>query len=597
MLTSDNYRKDVTMKYLLSMTLFLAILGPCRAGGHGILKSIQDPFMEQDAIRRLERRRHYIELASRIPLAWKRQGKGAVTTTNPNDVAALKALYAATNGPYWNNSTRWMSGDPCGDQWMGLYCDQDGYVLDIVLVYNNLSGQVPKELALAKRLEQLILYDNAISSVAPEVYSMPSLQDLDISFNHIAGQLPATVSLPNIQHFALGSNVFKGALPSTWNTPKLRELDLSSNGFTGKLPLSLGKVVTLNTLYLSFNDLSGDYPEEWGSLSALNLLWLFSNKGLTGPFPSSWSGMTSLEDVELEQMTGSIPEYFGDAWKQLKVAKIVRGSLTGMLPKSICRLRKLQYLWLFENKLSGPIPSCIGDASLLVDLELSTNSFMGSIPSSLGSARSLQQIRLDGNQLTGVIPESLGNLMNLTELQLSNNNLTGPIPESFGNLRNLQYFDISNCHLTGSIPSFVGSLTNLQIINLCQNYLTGCVPSTLNALTDLAEFSICYNTISCVDSGLETFFDRIQHYGCFMYDNPWSCPLSTAVPKSCQADCSPCNSGEGHDQCSTCVGSSKAQCGWCSNADVSNCLEGDSQGPDTGYYCPPGDWYFGQGSC
>lgn len=585
----------MTAKHSLSITLFLLILGSCCAGG--IRNPKRDPFLEQEATRRVETRRRYIEQASRIALAWKRQGKAAVTTTNPNDVAALKALYTATNGPYWANRTRWMSGDPCADQWLGLYCDQDGYVLDIVLVYNNLSGQVPKELTLAKRLRQLILYDNAISSVAQEVYSMPSLQDMDLSYNSITGQLPATMSLPNIQQFALGSNFFKGAVPSTWNTPKLQTLDLNSNGFTGKLPLALGKVTTLQKLYLSRNDLSGDYPEEWGSLSALTLLWLFSNKGLTGPFPSSWGGMKSLEDVELEQMTGSIPEYFGDAWRQLKVVKIVRGTLTGMLPKSICSLKNLQYLWLFENKLTGPIPSCIGDDSLLVDLELSTNTFVGSIPSSLGSALSLQQIRLDVNQLTGVIPESLGNLANLTLLQLSNNNITGPIPESFGYLRNLQSLEISNCHLTGSIPSFVGSLTSLQVVNLCQNRLTGCVPSTLNALTDLGEFSICYNTISCVESGLETFFNRIQHYGCYMYDNPWSCPLSTAVPKPCQAECSLCNSGESHNQCSTCVESSKAQCGWCSNRDATNCLEGDSQGPDTGYYCPPNDWVFGQGSC
>ena len=581
---------------LLPLLLFLVILGPCRAGDKR--KAARDPFLEQDRLRRLETRRHYIEQATRTVLAWKHEGKAAATTTNPDDVTALKAFYKSTNGPHWINNTRWMSGDPCADQWLGLYCDQDGYVLQITLVYNNVSGQVPKELTLAKRLQQLTLYDNSIASVAKEVYSMPSLQAFDLSYNTISGQLPAAISLPNIQQFALGSNFLKGPIPTTWNTPKLQSLDLNSNGFTGKLPLALGKVTTLQTVYLSRNDLSGDYPEEWGSLSSLQLLWLFSNKGLTGPFPSSWGGMKSMRDVELEQMTGSIPEYFGDSWKQLKVVKIVRGNLTGMLPKSICNLISLQYLWLFENKLSGPIPSCIGDNTpLLVDLELSTNSFVGSVPSSLGSARSLQLIRLDGNNLTGVLPELLSNLMNLTELQLSDNNITGPIPTSFGYLRNLQFLEIANCRLTGPIPSSLGSLTNLQVINLCQNRLTGCVPSTLNALTDLGEFSICYNTINCVDSGLETFFNRMQHYGCVMYDNPWSCPLSTAVPKACQADCSPCNSGDSHNQCSTCVASTTAQCGWCSNGGAPNCLEGDSQGPAPGYYCPMNEWFFGQGAC
>ena len=546
-----------------------------------------DVFARQNAARRAENRRLYRETMFSFK---KNERQKAI---QPSDLTALKDFYQSTFGEFWVNNTNWMSGDPCTAPWLGVYCDQDGYVLSITLVYNNVSGQISEKLTLAKRLQTIILYDNALTKPIPEaILAMESLQTLEASFNQIPGKLPSTLSMPNIQTLSLGSNYMDGPLPTSWDTPKLEELDLNTNSFTGELPTGLSSVRSLKTLYLSINNLRGDYPASWGSLTSLQLLWLFSNKGLTGPFPSSWENMVGMQNIATEQMTGSFPSYFGN-WRGLTSVQIVRGSLVGSLPSNFCNLMKLQTLWLFQNNISGEIPNCVGQ-NPLVDFELSNNFFTGPIPSSLGECKSIIYILLDDNKLTGTIPESLGRLDKLQTIRLSNNAITGPIPDSFGSLRSLVNLELSGCRLTGSIPSSFGSLLKLEVLNLCQNQLTGCLPSTLNDLDDLAELSICYNLLNCVDNGLETLFGRLANYGCFMYDNPWTCPLPSFVPSNCQASCSKCNTATNHNDCSTCVQDSS--CGYCRSSEASNCLEGSPSGP-SGYYCSANDWTYGKGAC
>lgn len=547
-----------------------------------------DVFAKQNVERRADKRAVYQKIMFQV------KKNNRQKATQPADVTALKAFYHSTGGQSWVKNTNWMSGDPCTNQWVGIYCDEDGYVLSITLVYNNVSGEIPKELTLAKRLQAVILYDNAITKPIPEaIYTMDSLQSLELSYNQIPGELPKTMNMPSMESLSLGSNMLHGPLPTSWNAPKLQLLDLNSNSFTGVLPNSLADVRTLKTLYLSINDLRGEYPDSWGNLKSLELLWLFQNKGLKGPFPSSWAALTSLQSVSLEQMTGSFPGFFGE-WRSLTFVQIVRGSLMGSIPSNFCNLRNLKTLWLFQNNITGEIPSCIGQ-NPLVDLELSNNFFSGSIPSSIGDASPLVVILLDSNKLSGNLPDSLSRLVSLKSLRVSNNPITGSIPD-LGNCRNMTNLELSQCQFTGHIPNSLGNLVKLEVLDLCQNRLTGCVPSSLNNLVDLADFSLCYNTLNCVENGLENLFERIKNYGCFLYNNPWTCPLPSFVPSVCSASCSACNNATSHNDCSSCVKSST--CGFCNgDGNVVNCLDGTKSGPELDYYCPSQYWTYGEGSC
>ena len=512
--------------------------------------------------------------------------------TNPEDLAALKAFFISTNGVYWLNNSNWMKGDPCTGDWLGLYCDEDGYVLFIMLPYNNLTGEIPKDVLMAKRLERLTLYDNGITMIAPEVFQSSSLQYISVSHNRVTSLLPSTVSMASIQELDVSSNLIAGSIPTTWNTPELNSLDLSSNSFKGTPPAALGTLKHLQSIYLSFNSLSGTLPDSWGSLRFLKTLWIFNNN-IRSVFPSSWGDLEAMTDFEADGMIGGLPDYIGKYWSNVSTIKVVRGELTGSIPLSFCNLKKLQVLWLFQNNLTGSIPYCIGQASL-VELELSLNSLTGSIPSSIEYATQLKILFLDRNYLSGEIPRSIGNLQSLTNLRLSTNNISGSIPDVFQNMVNLTEIDLGNNELTGSIPRSFGYLTLLETMDLAQNRLIACVPNTMDRLLELAAFEIQFNMLSCVESGLSNLFDHLKNYGCYMYGNPWNCPLGTTIPKACEATCSICNNANTKGNCQACV-TADQRCGYC---DVGmNCILGNASGPIQGYYCQSGNWFYGKGSC
>ena len=39
------------------------------------------------------------------------------------EAVALFELYGSTNGSDWKNSTNWLQGDPCDNDWYGVFCD------------------------------------------------------------------------------------------------------------------------------------------------------------------------------------------------------------------------------------------------------------------------------------------------------------------------------------------------------------------------------------------------------------------------------------------------------------------------------------------
>lgn len=460
-------------------------------------------------------------------------------TTNPNDKEAMVALYTSTNGEYWYNNTNWMKGDPCDNQWHGLYCI-NGRVLQINIVFNNMSGPLPAKLAQADRLQVVRFYSNRITGTIPtEILQMQWLQILDLDHNQLQGTLPGSISMPNITSLILYQNNLEGNLPGSWDTPNLQLLEVSGNMFTGDLP-DLSGCKSLQQFVASRNNISGDFPSSLGSLQSLQTLWLFNNEFKQPEIPTSWAGLTAMQDIELDSVSGKLPSFIGESWSELVHLVIVNGALAGEFDPSLCNLQKLQDIRLFQNTLSGTLPTCICDLRSLTSLELSDNQFSGSIPYCLGS------------------------LSKLTLLYLSRNNLNG------------------------NLPSSIGSLAQLQIMDISSNSLTGSVPSSYAGLTEIVGFSLCYNKLYKLEDGLEPLYNRIMDYSCELYNNPWSCPLPSNVPASCGATCSKCNTGAQHTECTECV--ADTNCGWCSEGP--NCLQGAASGP-YGYQCNSQDWSYG----
>ena len=309
---------------------------------------------------------------------------------NPDRVA-LAALYEATLGRGWANSTNWLTDAPIGD-WFGVSADSLGRITHLSLGSNDLRGPIP-----------------------PELGTLASLEYLSLVRNSLSGPIPAELG----------------------NLAGLESLDLWGNALTGPIPPELGDLAGLQYLQLSGSSLSGPIPPELGNLASLEYLSLHRNS-LSGPIPAELGNLAGLERLDLSDndLTGSIPADLGSL-VGLRQLRLSRNDLSGVIPRELGNLAGLESLDLGGNALTGPIPPELGDLAGLQYLQLSGNSLSGVIPRELGNLKSLTSMHLSYNNLTGPIPSELGDLASLGSLYLRGNALTGPIPSELRQLEQL----------------------------------------------------------------------------------------------------------------------------------------------------------------
>ena len=360
------------------------------------------------------------------------------------DRAVLEALYDATGGAGWTDSTNWKTSAPL-DDWYGVTTDADGRVSQLDLSWNGLTGPTPVELGGLVNLQRLELFSNDLTGPIPaELGSLVNLETLDLSGNHLTGSIPAELrSLANLEWLSLGSNELTGSIPA-WlgELLHLRSLGLDGNALTGSIPAELRSLTNLETLDLGGNDLTGSIPAELRSLANLEWLSLGSNE-LTGPIPAWLGELVQLRSLGLD----------GNA-------------LTGSIPAELGSLANLEWLSLGSNELTDPIPGWLGQLIQLRSLGLGGNALGGSIPAELGNLVNLEWLDLARSDLTGLIPAELGNLVNLERLDLARNDLTGPVPAELGSLSNLEWLSLlDNNQLTGALGRTLLQLT-LDALNI-----------------------------------------------------------------------------------------------------------------------------------
>lgn len=345
---------------------------------------------------------------------------------------ALVALYESTNGAGWAISDAWLSDIPVND-WYGVSAD-GGYVNELSLTNNMLTGSIPSELENMTKLWKLDLSTNQLTGTIPiELTSMTNLWQLDLSWNQLTGTIPIELkSLIKLWKLDLSYNQLTGTIPTELESlSSLSQLDLSGNQLSGNIPTQLGKLLNLDRLFLSYNQLSGNIPTELGNLVNLTYLQLYNNQ------------------------------------------------LTGSIPTELSSLSKLIGLDLSSNQLSGNIPTDLDRLTNLFTLCLNNNQLIGAIPTELGNLENLYGLYLAGNQLTGSIPIELGNLTTMYELDLSRNQLTGSIPIELSVLNNLSVLYLNSNHLSGDIPVELVNLINLYALELAYNNLNVTVPESL----------------------------------------------------------------------------------------------------------------------
>jgi hypothetical protein len=263
-------------------------------------------------------------------------GLGLHAAISKGERKALIAFYNATNGDNWGKNTGWKDGaleadgfGPVGSEgkWGGITVSGD-HVLIIRLVFNNLDGAIPPEIANLSHLTSIHLGRNRLSgTIPPELGNLGQLENLYLGRNQLSGTIP----------------------PELGNLRQLRNLYLSRNQLSGSIPPEWGRLSNLNYMDLSVNRLSGNIPPEWGNLGHLEYLGLSSNQ-LSGAIPAGLANLGQLKNlfVKGNKFSGAIPPEWG-------------------------RLNNLNYMDLSANRLSGAIPDNLIDLTKTYHLRIAYN--------------------------------------------------------------------------------------------------------------------------------------------------------------------------------------------------------------------------------
>ena len=389
------------------------------------------------------------------------------------DRAALVAFYDATGGPEWDRRRGWSTPAPI-NTWYGVKINDDGYVTELDLRYNNLTGRVPPSLGDLTHIERLQLFGNELTGeIPPELGKLTNLSYLSLSTNKLAGSIPPELgNLVNVDTLYLSRNELSGPIPpEIGNMAALERMALFDNQLSGPLPKELGRLKKLRDLWLTDNMIEGPLPPELGDMVSLEDLSLTRNR-VSGPLPAELGRLGSLKGIGLQdnRIEGTIPSSLGNL-SALEGLSLSINRLTGSIPPELGKLSNLEYLSLFENRLSGAIPPELGNLGKLETLWLSDNRLSGAIPPELGNLSALTDLSLGRNRLSGSIPRELAALRSLTLLALFNNRLSGPLPAELGDLHNLEVLWLQfNPGIEGLLPR---SLMNIESLSQVSAYKTG----------------------------------------------------------------------------------------------------------------------------
>ncbi|KAJ4710133.1 Receptor protein kinase [Melia azedarach] len=296
------------------------------------------------------------------------------------DATAMQALKDSLRNP---TILGWSDPDPC--QWSHVKCSQNKRVTHIQISNQNLSGSLPLDLRNLSSLTVLEVADNQLSGPIPSLSGLSSLQELAFDKNNFSYMPPDFFKgLESLQSISLDYNPL-----SSWEIPAslkdamgLRSFSANQAGLSGTIPDFLGgdTFPGLIHLHLAINNLEGQIPWSF-SKSSIQTLWLngqASNTKLNGSL-SVLQNMTSLTQLWLHRnlFTGPLANF--SRLSSLEDLELRDNTLTGIVPRSLINLPKLNTVSLTNNLLQGPTPK-FNISKIKVDMRTGSNSFCSDDP-------------------------------------------------------------------------------------------------------------------------------------------------------------------------------------------------------------------------
>ena len=476
--------------------------------------------------------------------------------TDTADRAALIALYNATNGTLWSEERNWNTPRSIRN-WHGVVTNRDGFVTELVLSENDLSGTLPPELGDLAQLRRLVLDDNQLTGpIPPELGRLGQLTKLDLQRNSLNGTIP----------------------PELGKLAQLTKLDLQRNSLNGTIPAELGALSRLDSLLLHRNELSGPIPAALANLGSLRTLLLAWNQ-LSGSLPPELGNLGNLiyMTVSRNELTGTIPPELANL-SAIQILSVSRNNLTGTIPSELGDLATLKELYLYDNELTGEVPVSLASLSGLETLWIHENQLAGPLPEEFGNVTALQQLRVADNPgLTGLLPRSMIAIEFLRRLSFGTTGLCAQIDDEFQEwLRTIPDVDGTDCDvgrverlvltslhdltggsswanrgawgtdaplggwhgvatedgrvvevvlpangLSGRLPAEIANLTELTVVDLTGNDLSGAVPSAVAGLQELTELRVGRNT--GLEGALPFALRQLERVRVLLYDGTGLC--------------------------------------------------------------------------
>ncbi|KAM3377100.1 receptor protein kinase TMK1 [Capsicum galapagoense] len=359
-----------------------------------------------------------------------------------------------------------------------------------------------------------------------------------------------------VTRIQVGGLGLKGSLPPSLNNlTELQVFEVQNNQLTGPLP-SFAGLNSLQRILVSTNGFTSIPSDFFDGMTSLQSVNLDQNPFSPWSIPDSLKSATSLQTFSANSanITGKIPDFFGDAFPSLVDLHLSFNNFEGSIPTSFSG-SSVQTLWLnsLRGKLNGSI-AVVGNMTALTTLWLQGNEFTGPLPDFSGLTQ-LRECSLRDNSLTGPVPDSLVNLPALKEVNLTNNLLQGPMPKfPTSVLRvdmlpdtnrfclpqpgpcssqvntllavakdvgypkvfadnwkgndpclpwmgitcdggNITVLNFQKMGLNGTISPSYSSIKSLQKLILANNFLTGTIPNELTLLPNLKELDVSNNQI------------------------------------------------------------------------------------------------------